>query len=282
MFEDMVIDDRKGEKIWQIKCTPKYEQQLAISLLTKFAEERSSGESFPILGLFVPEREEGRIYVEAKSQQHVADAVNNFDLVFKGPKNIRLIPKPEIRNLLNQQGESMQAIKKGEYVRVLRGMYKDDLGLVVDLDLQQGRATVKLTPRVNVVEIIDRQRQRRDGQGDKKGRERGPRLRPTPALLDRDEVERLHGDIEYDSRRGCYKFHNQYFDDVGFLLRECPVMALLSGPAVQPSTAELKNFSAVPLYVDDLHNDTVRPSASSAPAAGILAAGMLAPVGKFW
>eukprot|EP00918_Siedleckia_nematoides_P013791 GHVU01029993.1.p1 GENE.GHVU01029993.1~~GHVU01029993.1.p1 ORF type:complete len:168 (-),score=20.95 GHVU01029993.1:76-579(-) len=22
MFEDMVIDDRKGEKIWQIKCTP--------------------------------------------------------------------------------------------------------------------------------------------------------------------------------------------------------------------------------------------------------------------
>ena len=125
-----------------------------------------------------------------------------------------------------------KALHPGAWVRMRRNDdYKDDLGQVVDIDVDGARARVRLVPRLAAY------------LGEEDGTKR--RVRPTPKLFDADELRAKGEDVGTGVRssrgRQVYYYDNQEFEE-GFLLRHLSVKGLKYGDGVQPTMAELERF----------------------------------------
>ena len=125
-----------------------------------------------------------------------------------------------------------KALHPGAWVRMRRNDdYKDDLGQVVDIDVDGARARVRLVPRLAAY------------LGEEDGTKR--RVRPTPKLFDADELRAKGEDVGTGMRssrgRQVYYYDNQEFEE-GFLLRHLSVKGLKYGDGVQPTMAELERF----------------------------------------
>ena len=95
-----------------------------------------------------PEHVKGYIYVEAFKQSHVKAAIDGISNLRMGMYAQQMVPIKEMTDVLRVVKEQ-SGLKKGQWIRIKRGLYKDDLAQVVQVDLASNQVYLKLIPRID-------------------------------------------------------------------------------------------------------------------------------------
>jgi transcription elongation factor SPT5 len=135
-------------KLFLVKCKQGKERQAVLTIMQKaFNLESQPSKRLQITSALCVEGFKGHIYVEAFKEGHVKAAVEGLHgLVYE--TGIKLIPLAEMKDVLNV-GRKQPTLKKGDWVRVKRGVYKGDIAEVADVEEAQAFATIKLIPRID-------------------------------------------------------------------------------------------------------------------------------------
>ncbi len=99
-----------------------------------------------IKSVVVKEGDRGYIYIEAFKSNHVKAACE--DIRSLNVQNLQMVPIKGMTDILRVV-KTTHGIKKGSWVRVKRGIYRDDLAKVEQCDMAQNMVTLKLIPRID-------------------------------------------------------------------------------------------------------------------------------------
>lgn len=138
------------------------------------------------------EGDRGYIYVEAFKSNHVKAACEDIQQL--NVLNLQMVPIKGMTDILRVIKTSF-GVKKGSWVRVKRGMYRDDLGKVEQHDPAQNMVTLKLIPRVDYKKKRGESRAEKNQtnetseQQPMKKKNRFGFKRPPAKLFDADAVE---------------------------------------------------------------------------------------------
>ena len=110
-------------------------------------------------------------------------------------RHITRVPLEECTALLDFRVQTL-SVKVGDWVKPRIGLYKNDLGIVTDIDRED--ICVSLVPRIN----YDKKRTRRN--------------RPHPSLFDEALARQIHGHDSVVTRNGLHLFRNNVYKS-GFL-----------------------------------------------------------------
>ncbi|KAL2870246.1 transcription elongation factor spt5 [Aspergillus lucknowensis] len=139
------VDD---PSIWGVRCKAGKEREVVFAI-QKRIEERPLGSRNPIKIISAFERGgamSGYIYVEARRQADVMDALQDMSNVYPRTKMI-LVPVKEMPDLLRVQ--KSEELNPGGWVRIKRGKYQGDLAQIEEVETNGLAVTVRLVPRLD-------------------------------------------------------------------------------------------------------------------------------------
>ena len=142
------LPDVKDPSLWIVKCLIGTERECAMKLMRKFLVEQHKEEPMQIKSVIAPESAKGFIYVEAFKKTHVKQAVEGINFLRSGIYEQTMVPTNEMKDVLRVI-KTTQQLKPGAWVRLKRGVYKDDLAQVDYVEAAQNQVSVKLIPRID-------------------------------------------------------------------------------------------------------------------------------------
>merc|ERR1711997_734583 len=101
-----------------------------------------------IRSVVVPQHVKGYIYIEAFKQSHVKQAIEGISNLRLGQWSQKMVPIKEMTDVLRVMREQI-GLKPKQWVRLKRGLYKDDLAQVDYTDMAQNQVHLKLLPRID-------------------------------------------------------------------------------------------------------------------------------------
>ncbi|KAK0412800.1 hypothetical protein QR680_006417 [Steinernema hermaphroditum] len=220
-------------KIWIVKCQPGTERMQLMRLLKKQMAHSIDPKLEPlkITSVVVRDAIKGLIYIEAFSKHAVNQAIEGISAL--NSYDIRMVPQAEMADTLRVVKKDT-GISKGDFVRMKRTMYKDDLAEVDWVDHGQGKINVRLVPRIDYTrkrgELRDAHEQRRTY--------RGQNFRPPQALFDAQKIREIGGRVTNDGSfftfEGCH-YHR------GYLYKTFP-LSYVQYEGVNPLISEINLF----------------------------------------
>jgi transcription elongation factor SPT5 len=254
-LEKNLLPSIRDPKLWLVKCKPGKERFVVMSLLNLYYKKMSSGDDpLFIKSAFTTDSSPGYFYVEADKEIHVKKAVEGLQFVFS--YKVAIVPIKEMVQALEVKPVSID-IKVGQWVKMKRGIYKDDIAQVVMVQDQNTLVTVRLIPRLEI------------SKSAVSSKRRPPQRLFNPAEL-RELGEEIERRTEPSTSLKCY-FHKNNFYRRGFLYKSLKVDSLDTAN-VAPTVTEMEVFQSRPAAVDsddeddDLDNQVATESNSSAPA----------------
>lgn len=136
----------------------------------------------------------GYIYIEAYKQPHVKAAIENVGNLRMGIWKQQMVPIKEMTDVLRVVKEQT-GLKAKQWVRLKRGIYKDDIAQVDYVDLAQNQVHLKLLPR------IDYTRPRgalRTAQSESEALKRKKKRRPAAKPFDPEAIRAIGGEVTSD------------------------------------------------------------------------------------
>ncbi|KAH0631605.1 hypothetical protein JD844_006010 [Phrynosoma platyrhinos] len=170
--QQQLLPGVKDPNLWTVKCKIGEERATAIALMRKFiayqftdtvslvesektinpyeTEVCSSLVSLPlqIKSVVAPEHVKGYIYVEAYKQTHVKQAIEGVGNLRMGYWNQQMVPIKEMTDVLKVVKE-VTNLKPKSWVRLKRGIYKDDIAQVDYVEPSQNQISLKMIPRID-------------------------------------------------------------------------------------------------------------------------------------
>ncbi|CAG2112451.1 unnamed protein product [Medioppia subpectinata] len=180
----------------------------------------------------------GYIYIEAFKQTHVKQAIQGMGNLRLGIYRQTMVPINEMTDVLRVTKDNQQ-IKVNQWVRLKRGLYKDDLGQVDYVDTAQNQVHLKLIPRIDYTRLRGALRAATN-ENDSLKRKR--QKRPLPKLFDMDAIRAIGGEVTNDGDFIIFE-SNRYRR--GFLYKAFTTTALLID-GVKPTLSELEKFEEHP------------------------------------
>jgi transcription elongation factor SPT5 len=180
---------------------------------------------------FIP----GSIYVEAPSELHVRLACSQLHGVI-GNRGFELVSIEDATAILTC-GAGHQSLETGSWVRIRRGLYKDDLAFIRGIPTTLSNwtaATINVIPRISL-----------DKKGKKRKRAQVVTDRPEAAFFNRHnydetEVERINLDKGGKRQEDMWKFRGSIYQNG---LREMDIVVTgLNFKKVDPTQDELKKW----------------------------------------
>jgi transcription elongation factor SPT5 len=234
----------KDPKMWVVKCRQGQERLAILSLMQKFVTLGSRNGGVPVLSAVAPEHLKGYIYIEAYRHDDVRSAIDKMHLFFRGTQ--KLVALEEMPAVMESARSSrvvtsatggkvaLYSLKRGDWVRVSRGVFRGDLAQVMDTDDSRNVVRLRLLPRIQLSRQVDK------------------KIRPTQRLFSREEVNRQVDGAERATVDGDgYRFRGEIYDRSGFLLKEFNIKSIVSakGEATvagfgPPTLEEIDRFSA--------------------------------------
>lgn len=153
-----------------------------------------SDEPLQIKSVVAPEGVKGYIYIEAYKQPHVKAAIENVGNLRMGIWKQQMVPIKEMTDVLRVVKEQT-GLKAKQWVRLKRGIYKDDIAQVDYVDLAQNQVHLKLLPR------IDYTRPRgalRTAQSESEALKRKKKRRPVAKPFDPEAIRAIGGEVTSD------------------------------------------------------------------------------------
>jgi len=235
-----IVPDPKDPKLWCVK-TFAPEKELVLALLIKAGQCFAEGKPVQIYSAFFSPHLRGYIYIEAWKEAEVREFVKGIRGISQW--FIRLVPgtqMPQVFKASFDHAEMQVRLKKGDWIRLKRGPYKGDLGMVDEVRDQE--YVVKVKPRLN----YGADRMSAASKKDKKYQRR-----PVPRWFNRHDVE-AGGLVVNTERRltsqGCRTFflvEDEVYRD-GFLYKTFKEHALLTGEHVRAQEHEIQDWKLAP------------------------------------
>ncbi|KAL0271372.1 UNVERIFIED_CONTAM: hypothetical protein PYX00_008479 [Menopon gallinae] len=226
-----------------VKCRIGEEKATALLLMRKYIAYQFSNEPLQIKSVVAPEGVKGYIYIEAFKQPHVKAAITNVGNLRMGIWQQQMVPIKEMTDVLRVVKEQT-GLKKKQWVRLKRGLYKDDIAQVDYVDLAQNQVHLKLLPRIDYTRLRGALRpQQSEAESLKRKKKRRPPAKP----FDPDAIKAIGGEVTSDG--DFLIFEGNRYSRKGFLYKNFTMSAIIAD-GVKPSLSELERFEEAPEGVD--------------------------------
>lgn len=147
-----------------------------------------------------------------------------------------MVPIKEMTDVMRVVKEKVR-LKEGTWVRMKRGVYKDDLAQVDFVDPSESKVRLKLIPRIDLLRKRGVMRNQNTQQQQNRWR------RPAPKLFNEESIREIGGEV---STQGSFKiFEGNEYNPRGFLIKTFYPSAFIS-EGVKPTLAELSKFEDHP------------------------------------
>ncbi|XP_072045475.1 transcription elongation factor SPT5-like [Amphiura filiformis] len=230
----------KDPNLWMVRCQIGEEKATAIGLMRKFIAFQYQDEPLQIKSVVAVEGLKGYIYIEAFKQTHLKQAIQGVSNLRLGQWNQKMVPIKEMTDVLKVVKE-VTTLKNNSWVRLKRGVFKDDLAQVDYYDPSNNQVTLKMIPRIDYSRMRGIQRTALSAAEKRKKRQ------PAQKLFDPDAIKAIGGDI---TRDGDYSiFEGNRYSSKGFMYKTFAMSAILA-EGIKPTLAELEKFEDKPEGID--------------------------------
>lgn len=160
----------------------------------------------------VPNGIKGFVYVEAYKQVHVKSAIENVNSLRQGIWRQQMVPINEMVDVLRVK--SRINLKPGQWVRVKRGIYKEDIAQVDYVDVGQNKVHLKLLPRIDYARLRGALKPVVEDD-DEPPKRKKKNSRPPAKHFDPEAVRAIGGDV---TKNGDYLvFEGNHYTHKGFV-----------------------------------------------------------------
>ncbi|XP_048581601.1 transcription elongation factor SPT5 isoform X2 [Nematostella vectensis] len=229
----------KDPNLWTIKCKIGEEKATVIGLMRKALAQQFTDEPLQIKSAIAVEGLKGYIYIEAFKQTHVKQAIEGFGTLRLGKWQQKMVPITEMTDVLKVVKEVV-TVKPKQWVRLKRGIYKDDLAQVDYVNTARNQVTLKMIPRIDYTRTRGIPKSAEDPEKRKRKR------KPPQKLFDADSVRSVGGDISQD---GDFMLFEGGRYRGGFLYKALAMSAIVT-EGIKPTLQELERFEAAPEDVE--------------------------------
>lgn len=233
----------KDPNLWMVKCRIGEEKATVLLLMRKFIAYQFSDEPFQIKSVVAPEGVKGYIYIEAYKQTHVKNIINNVGTLRMGIWKQDMVPIKEMTDVLRVVKEQ-SGLKPKQWVRLKRGLYKDDIAQVDYVDLAQNQVHLKLLPRIDYTRLRGALR---TVQSESEAAKRKKKRRPAAKPFDPEAIRAIGGEVTSDG--DFLIFEGNRYSRKGFLYKNFTMSAILA-EGVKPTLTELERFEEQPEGID--------------------------------
>uniref|UniRef100_A0A8C7J0G1 Transcription elongation factor SPT5 n=1 Tax=Oncorhynchus kisutch TaxID=8019 RepID=A0A8C7J0G1_ONCKI len=238
--QQQLLPGVKDPNLWTVKCKIGEERATAIALMRKFIAYQFTETPLQIKSVVAPEHVKGYIYVESYKQTHVKAAIDGIGNLRMGFWNQQMVPIKEMTDVLKVVKE-VTNLKPKSWVRLKRGLYKDDIAQVDYVEPSQNTISLKMIPRIDLDRIKARMSMKDWFAKRKKFK------RPTQRLFDAEKIRSLGGDVSHDG--DFMIFEANRYSRKGFLFKSFAMSAVIT-EGVKPTLSELEKFEDQPEGID--------------------------------
>merc|ERR1719410_1487444 len=146
--QQTLLPEVKDPNLWMVKCRIGEEKQTVLQLMRKMIAYQHEEEPLQIRSVVAPEHVKGYIYVEAFKQSHVKAAIDGVSNLRMGTYTQQMVPIKEMTDVLRVVKEQA-GLKSKQWVRIKRGVFKDDLAQVDYVDVASNQVLLKLLARID-------------------------------------------------------------------------------------------------------------------------------------
>lgn len=236
----------KDPNLWMVKCQIGTEKQTALQLMRKFiAYENMTDDPGPlqIKSVIALDTVKGYIYIEAYKQTHVKQAIDGINNLRLGLHKQTMVPISEMTDVLRVVKEQPK-IKRDQFVRLKRSLYKGDLAQVDYIDTAGNQVMLRLKPRIDYTKMRGALRT----VGEKESGKRPRTKRPPPKLFDPDAIRAIGGEVTSD---GDFQIFEGQRYRRGLLYKLFPMDAIIVD-GVKPTLNELESTEEHVLHEAEL------------------------------
>lgn len=237
--------------IWGVQCKQGKERE-AVYAITKRIEEWTRGKvRCPVISAFERKAMPQKIYVEARNNQDVYDALEGISNVYPRVKMFRVEIKemPDLLRVIKNK-----PLPVGSYVRLKSGKYRDDLAQVDEFEPNTSTASLRLVPRLDYGLNEDEKAPMVDGNIKGAAKKRGrvaafgmknAATRPPQRLFNDSDAKKKEGrflePINIGGKKG-WKFRNEFFLE-GYLIKDFKINYIRTED-VDPKLEEVTMFAS--------------------------------------
>lgn len=229
---------KKDPNLWMVKCVIGTEKECLLRLMNKFIAYQDTDEPLQIRSVVVPDHLKGYIYVEAFKQTHVKQAIEGITNLRLGQYTQQMVPFREMTDVLRVVKEQI-GLKEKQWVRLKKGLYKDDLAQVDFVEMAQNMVSLKLIPRIDYTRMRGALRTNATDDGKNKLKKK----RPPAKLFDPEKVRSIGGEISNDG--DFLMFEGNRYSRKGYLYKNFVMNSILV-EGVKPTLPELEKFEEAP------------------------------------
>ena len=135
-------------KLFAVKCMTGKERQFALQLLNKASAFTRQNKRVPVFSC-TASKTRGYIYVEAYNKADVTSFIRGIAGIFMA--NVQQVPLQEM-TAIYRITKKKNVLKRGQWVRMKRGVYRGDIGMVMTDPDPQDRIVLRLIPRLDLVQ----------------------------------------------------------------------------------------------------------------------------------
>ncbi|KND03208.1 uncharacterized protein SPPG_02265 [Spizellomyces punctatus DAOM BR117] len=225
--QSMLMPSVEDPKLWLCQCREGKERDVVFTIMRRAVEREMTGNALQVLSVFCRDSLKGYIYLEARQQAAVQQALEGINNIFIS--KLRLVPVDEMVDCLTIKKSKEVELRIGGWIRPKKGKYAGDLGQILDIRDNGEMIICKLVPRLDPV---------RDnaklpfGQKRKKAEPR-----PPPKLFNPADFK---GEVRKE--KNYFVYNNEWFDRSGYLEKNLKLSSLVV-ENVQPKLEEISQFS---------------------------------------
>lgn len=224
----------KDPNLWMVKCRIGEEKMTCLQLIRKMFAYQFTEEPLQIKSVVAPEGVKGYIYIEAYKQSHVKSAMEGISNLRLGIWRQTMVPINQMTDVLRVVKE-VPTLKRGAWVRLKRGIFKDDLAQVDYVDASQNTVHLKLIPRIDYTRMRGALK---SSQPENDLKRKKPR-RPAQKLFDTDAIRAIGGEVTQDG--DFLNFEMNRYTHKGYLYKSFAISAIVAD-GVKPTLSELEKF----------------------------------------
>ncbi|KAK5904207.1 hypothetical protein CesoFtcFv8_005795 [Champsocephalus esox] len=238
--QQQLLPGVKDPNLWTVKCKIGEERATAIALMRKFVAYQFTDTPLQIKSVVAPDHVKGYIYVESYKQTHVKAAIEGIGNLRMGLWNQQMVPIKEMTDVLKVVKE-VTNLKPKSWVRLKRGLYKDDIAQVDYVEPSQNTISLKMIPRIDL-DRIKAKMSLKDWFAKRKKFKR-----PAQRLFDAEKIRSLGGEVSHDG--DFMIFEANRYSRKGFLFKSFAMSAVITD-GVKPTLSELEKFEDQPDGID--------------------------------
>lgn len=218
---------------------PGRERDICFNLMRKAIDLEFTARPLKILSAFQRDNLPGMIYVEARSQAQVLQALQGLVNVFPS-RGITLVPIEEMAPLLTFKKKETN-LAHGTWVRIKRGKYAGDLAQVVDVSETGDEVGLRFIPRIDLnpkddVAAADGKKRKKMGSG------LSVNTRPPQRFFNVEEIIKVYDrkSVAHKPKSNCYVFQNDTFK-FGYIEKDIRITGIQTDD-VNPTLDEITKF----------------------------------------